>query len=344
MLKKIIIPFIFITVMGMNAMAQGCAEPSSEEGVNLFGYLQTQYNVTYYDDNESTFDFNRARIGAMGNIPYDFSYYFLLETSPFKKDGSKAYLLDAFITYNRYNFAKVSVGSFKAPFGLELSTPCHSLHTINRSKMVNELTAPDRDMGIMLLGGSDTTLFRYAVAVTNGTGILNKDNDTYKEVVGRLLVQPTDWLKFGGSFRAGKSETTIAGADDDERTRFGGELEFKKWNFLVQSEYIYGKDVGSYTVDGGCGGTPEVVQGDIKRSGFFVMALYDTPWKIQPVIKYEYFDADMDRDDNLEQITTYGINYFFNEWTRLQINYEYSAEQTKEINNDRLMIQLQVKF
>jgi hypothetical protein len=28
----------------------------------------------------------------------------------------------------------------------------------------------------------------------------------------------------------------------------------------------------------------------------------------------------------------------------LQINYEYKAEQAKEINNDRLMIQLQVRF
>ena len=325
-------------------MAQGCAEPASEEGVNVFGYLQTQYDAHFYDDTESTFGFNRARIGVMGNIPYDFSYYVLLETSPFKKDGPKAYLLDAFITYSRFQNAKISVGSFKAPFGLELGTPCHSLHTVNRSRVVNELTAPDRDMGLMLLGGSDTTLFRYYVALLNGTGLLTKDTDNYKEAVGRLVVQPTDWLKFGGSFRSGKSAATIAGADDDKRTRFGGEIELKKWNFLVQSEYIYGEDEGSYTVDGGCGGTPEIVQGNIKRSGMYVMALYDTPWNIQPVIKYENFNADMDGEDYLDQVTTFGFNYFFNEWTRLQVNYEYAAEEKLEINNDRLMIQLQVKF
>ncbi len=344
MIKKIIAAFVLITVIGINSWAQGCAEPASEEGVNIFGYLQTQYDATFYDDTESTFNFNRARIGAMGNIPYDFSYYFLMETSPFKKDGPKAYLLDAFITYNRYDFAKISVGSFKVPFGLELGTPCHSLHTINRSKVVSELTSPDRDMGIMLLGGSDTTLLRYSVAMTNGTGLLTEDNDNYKEFIGRVIFNPTECLNVGGSFKYGKSETTVAGAEDDERTRYGAELEFKKGNLLVQAEYIYGKDVGSYTVDGGCGGTPEIVQGDVKRSGMFVMGVFDTPWNIQPVLKYEFFDADMDVDDNLEQVTTYGINYFFNEWTRLQINYEYKAEQAQEINNDRLMIQLQVRF
>lgn len=344
MLKKLALLFGLIIVIGLKVQAQGCAEPASEEGINMFGFLQTQYDAVYYDDTETTFGFNRARIGAMGNIPYDFSYYFLLETSPFKKDGPKAYLLDAFITYSRFPMAKVSVGAFKSPFGLELGTPCSGLHTINRSKVVNELTAPDRDMGIMLLGGSDTTLLRYAISLTNGTGILVKDIDNYKEITGRLRIKPTDCLTVGGSFKYGKSATTVSGANDDERSRFGAELEFKKGNLLLQSEYIYGKDVGSYTVDGGCGGTPEIKQGDVKRSGMFIMAAYETPWRIQPVLKYEFYDADMDVDKNLEQVTTYGINYFFNEWTRLQINYEYIAEQKKEINNDRLMVQLQVKF
>lgn len=344
MLRKLLFLLAIGALLQMNAAAQGCAEPASEDGVNLFGYLQTQYDYNMYDEPESNFGFNRARIGVQGNIPYDFSYYLLLETSPFKKDGPKAYLLDAFITYNRFSLAKVSVGSFKSPFGLELSTPCNALLTINRSKVVNELTAPDRDMGLMLLGGSDTTLFKYAIAVMNGTGLLTPDQDTYKDVVGRVIVQPTNWMHFGASFKKGKSANADASLGDDTRTRFGGEVEVNFANFLVQGEYIYGEDNGSYTVGGGCGGDPEIVQGSVKRSGMFVTALYNTPWNFQPVIKYENYNSDMDATHNLEQITTFGINYFFNEWTRLQINYEYAAEQAKEVKNDRLMVQLQVKF
>ena len=345
MIHKLTIIFILMIFIGINAHAQGCATPKSADGVNVFGFLQAQYDYGMYDKPESTFGFNRARIGAMGNIPYDFSYYVLLEASPFKKDGPKAYLLDAFITYNRFSFANISVGSFKSPISLELSTPCNALHTINRSKVVNELTAPDRDMGIMLLGGNDTTLFKYAVSYMNGTGLLVKDADTYKDFIGRVVFQPTKWISIGGSFKTGKSKNTTDPTLGDNKTlRFGGEFELDIAHFLVQSDFLYGKDDGSYTVGGGCGGDPEVIVGSVKRSGMYVMALYDTPWRLQPVIKYEYYDSDMDVDNNLEQITTFGINYFFNDWVRLQINYEYKAEQAKEIKNDMLMVQLQAKF
>lgn len=344
MLRKITILLIAGVLFGMNAQSQGCAEPVSEEGINVFGFLQTQYDYNLFDTPESNFGFNRSRIGVMGNIPYDFSYYVLLETSPFKKDGPKVYLLDAFITYNRFSFAKVSVGSFKSPFGLELNTPCHSLHTINRSKVVNELTAPDRDMGLMLMGGTDTTLFRYAVSYMNGTGLLIKDVDTYKDFIGRVLIQPTSWMHVGGSFKTGKSVNSDPSLGDNKTTRYGAEFEVNYANFLVQGEYIYAEDDGSYLVGGGCGSDPELVVGSVKRSGMYVMALYNTPWNIQPVVKYENFNNNLDETDQMEQITTIGVNYFFNEWTRLQVNYEYAAEQAHEIKNDRLMVQLQVKF
>ncbi len=343
-MRKSLLILIAAFFVGMNVNAQGCSEPVSEEGVNVFGFLQAQYDYSAFDESESTFGFNRSRIGVMGNIPYDFSYYVLLETSPFKKDGPKAYLLDAFITYKRFSFANVSLGSFKVPFGLELGTPCHALHTINRSKVVNTLTAPDRDMGLMLLGGSDTTLFRYALSYTNGTGLLTEDADTYKDVVGRVLVQPNDWMHLGASFKSGKSENADPTLDDNTTKRFGVEAEVNLFNFLVQGEYIYGEDEGSYLVDGGCGGDAELVTGNAKRSGMYLMALYNTPWNLQPVFKYENFDADMDVDNNTEQVMTFGVNYFFNEWTRLQVNYEYKAEQAHEINNDMLMVQLQVRF
>ena len=344
MIRKLFMLITAVAFLGIYANAQGCAEPASEDGVNVFGFLQAQYDYNLFDNPESNFGFNRSRIGVMGNIPYDFSYYVILETSPFKKDGPKAYLLDAFITYSRFSFAKVSMGSFKSPFGLELNTPCHSLHTINRSKVVNELTAPDRDMGLMLLGGSDTTLLRYSFAVMNGTGLLTKDIDTYKDVIGRVLIQPTSWMHLGGSFKMGKSINEDASLGGNTTKRFGAELEVDYANFLLQGEYIYGEDEGSYMVGGGCGSDPELVVGSVKRSGMFITALYKTPWNFEPVIKYENYNSDLDATNNLEQITTFGVNYFFNEWTRLQVNYEYAAEQSHEIKNDRLMVQLQVRF
>ncbi len=74
-----------------------------------------------------------------------------------------------------------------------------------------------------------------------------------------------------------------------------------------------------------------------------------TPWNIQPIVKYEVYDPDIDTDnlskDNcIKKTTTFGINYFLNDWTRIQINYLYKAEEDNEYSNDEVLFQLQVKF
>jgi len=71
--------------------------------------------------------------------------------------------------------------------------------------------------------------------------------------------------------------------------------------------------------------------------------MYLTEWNLQPVIKYEAYDEDIDTDNNAVNIITYGLNYFFNDWTRLQVNYLYKAEEV-EVANDEILVQLQVKF
>lgn len=72
--------------------------------------------------------------------------------------------------------------------------------------------------------------------------------------------------------------------------------------------------------------------------------MYMTPWNLQPIVKYESFDPNIDEDNDVEDIITFGINYFFNDWTRLQLNYLYKAEEGNEIANDEILMQLQVKF
>ncbi len=71
--------------------------------------------------------------------------------------------------------------------------------------------------------------------------------------------------------------------------------------------------------------------------------MYMTQFSIQPVIKYESYDLNWSGDE-VNNIFTFGLNYFFNDWTRLQINYLYKAEEPTEITNDEILMQLQVKF
>ena len=342
---------------------QGCMEATGDERVNVIGYIQAEGNYKFLGEdflgnnlNTSSFYFNRVRLGAMGTIPYDFSYYFISEFSP---TLGGPFVLDAFVTYKRFApYVNISVGQFKSPFGLELLTPCHKLHTINRSLAVTDLVNPFRDQGLLLFGGTGDlhlfgsktkNLFGYHLAVLNGTGINKKDDNNKKDVVGRLTFHPFEFLTIGSSYRFGKQPPKVDGVtEDDERSRMGLDIEFKYKGILLQGEIVKGTDKGSYTTGGGCGGQVEVHQGSVNREGFFAQAAYMTPWKIQPVVRFEMYEPNMSKDftDDIQNIITYGVNYFFNDRTRLQINYLYKAEESAraEVPNDEILMQVQIEF
>lgn len=248
-MKKIFILSLLMITSLTTVFAQ-CMEASSDEGVSVVGYLQTQYE--YSEATEiGSFTFNRARLGVIGNIPYDFSYYFLAEFSPYAQDAP--FLIDAFATYSRLDpWAKISVGRFKSVFGLEMNTGCQSLNTIKRSIVATTLGFPDRDMGIMVKGKYDKYL-SYALSLTNATsmGKLGEaDDNMNKAFTGRLVFSPLEYVSFGGSYKYGTAKPLDPADPEDERTRFGGELEVKYEDFVMQAEYIQGEDKGTYTVGG----------------------------------------------------------------------------------------------
>jgi phosphate-selective porin len=338
---------------------QGCAEPSSDEGVKVWGYMQPEMNVKFTDKTQASFLLRRMRLGVMGNIPYDFSYYFLVETSQFiNPDRTGAFLLDGFITYKRFRFFKISLGSFKNQFGRELVMPCHALYTVNRSKFVDELTSglngSNRDIGVAFMGGNDTTFLTYTVTVTNGTGALAVDNnlfDTYA-LTGRMTIQPIKKLYFGVSARHIESPPTAEGVTDkDTKLRYGFDAQYSIGGFTFLGEYIHGTDEGSYLEGGGCGGDPVLKTGTNNADGYYIMGVYRFPFNLEPVYKFESYTTKKDDGgdtpnpvENTSYYQTFGLNYYPNDWSRIQVNYVYRAERPTEHNDDCLFIQVQVKF
>jgi len=343
------------------SFSQGCVEASSDDRVMVVGYIQPEWNYDFDGvnksdesiDNKSSFYFRRARVGVLGNIPYDIGYYVMAEFSPFL---GGPYLLDAFVSYNRFGpYAKFAIGQFKSPYTMELNTPCFALHTILRSRVVREMATPFRDIGFMVSGGTgdkpilgltNKNVISYQFAIMNGTGMNEWDDNTKKDIVGRLVLSPWKWIKIGGSFRTGKQAPAKDDMPDDSRTRYGGELELKFKGFLLQAEYLYGEDKGSTLEGGGCGGDPTVVIGDFKKNGYYVMALYKTPINLEPVIKYEWYDPDMDKSGNTLSTWTLGLNYFLNDWTRIQANYliNSNADVKGDFYESQFQIQVQAKF
>jgi len=342
-------------------------ESDSDEGVAVVGYVQADYDNYFFEEDKNgntlnkpnSFYFKRARLGVVGSIPYDVSYYVMAEFSPVTQ--GQPYLLDAFVTYAPFGkYAKFTMGQFKSPVGLELNTPCHALHTIRRSTVVNNLATPFRDMGVMVFGTSDSLfgkkdLFAYNIAFLNGSGLNNWDDNKYKDIAARLVISPWEWLKIGGSYRTGKQDIKRTDQIQTTRTRYGADITFEYKNFMLQGEYLAGVDEGQASSGGGCGGKSSLAADSLtfSKSGFFVQAMYMTPWRVQPVIKFETYDPDKTsykylfvEQDFIQTTLTFGINYFLNDWTRIQVNYLYNSEETAKLEfpNDAFMFQVQVKF
>ena len=349
--------FVLMATISANLSAQGCAPPpsSDDEGAKIFGFLQPQfeYRETNPSGSESSFTFNRARIGVTGNIPYDIQYYAVVEASQFKKGP---YLLDAFISYTRFPFLKVSVGQFKSPFTLEMSRPCNQLNTIYRSTIVSTLVAPDRDLGLMLSGQLFDDKLSYSLAFTNGTGLRNLfnpddtgfDNNHGKTIHSRIQVNPFSFLKIGGGIQYGTHASVVEDSDkEDSRFRFAADVQLSLLQNKLElvGEYVGGEDKGSYVVNtGGCGGDIIIIEGDQKRNGYYFTAMYKVMENLQPVFRFESYNYNPESSKGVDYTTVFGVNYWLNDMTRIQANYLYNAEKRLEVRNDELIIQFQVTF
>lgn len=353
---KYILASLFAGLVINTANAQGCISGGGDV-VGVHGFIQSEYN--YYMNGKdangnsldaNTFNINRARLGVVGSIPYDIDYYVMIEYSPFTPQN-KVHLLDGYVSYTRFNqWAKVSVGQFKSPFSLEQNTACSGLYTVNRSEVVSQLAGPQRDLGLLISGGNDTTLVQYNLGVMNGSGMNIVDDNKFKDIIARVVFNPMKNLKIGGSYKYGKINPTDNTKPLNNISRYAVELQYKFQNFLFQSEYILGQDkllsASQVPVYGGCGGVVgyETKQpGTYTKSGFWVIGSYMTKWNLEPTIKFDTYMSDHAVSTSRTNRITYGLNYFINDYARLQINY-ITAQESVATANNRLVVQLQAKF
>jgi hypothetical protein len=112
-----------------------------------------------------------------------------------------------------------------------------------------------------------------------------------------------------------------------ERQRTGFELNYTYRFLNLKSEYIFGKD------------------GTVNRSGYYAqLAAFLLAEKLQIVGRYDTYDSDTDKADNIKTNYTIGANYFINPNILLQFAYNFREEEGTSIDNNIGSIQLQINF
>lgn len=133
-----------------------------------------------------TFLIRRARLYIEGSVG-DFLDYRLMPDFA----GGQVQLFDAWVTLRPWPWLQLRAGKFKTPFGLERLQLEQNLVFTERGLTSN--LAPDRDVGVLLMGELWDRTLRWAAGVIDGApdgGSVDIDDGFGKDYVARLFAQP----------------------------------------------------------------------------------------------------------------------------------------------------------
>src|SRR5947209_12857625 len=329
------------------------------------------------------FRLRRARINLTGDFAEQFD--FKIEGDFGQGDGLNSNRTafsgtDIFINWHQFPEAQIKVGQWKAPFGLEQTTPDTSLFTIERSLPTGALT-PERQIGVQLWGKPFTSiwpeqkdLLTYYAGIFNGNGRNTTINDNNNFMaVGRLELMPfkgkifgqDSSLKLGGDVLNSRDDKgtnisqtlnllvnkdgslspfVLPGAD--ERTAWSVDAWFNLGPFDLIGEYLQEK-VNGRTVNGVPPGFA-----DFTTNGFYVTGgYYVIPKKLQAAVRWEQLNPGQKGNDGIHSITG-GLNYYIHgDDIKLMANYIHTWSDFRQANPqlgddqfDEVIMRLQLMF
>ena len=327
--------------------------------LQLSGYTQVRYQSFQLKGKPDGFDIRRARLDFQGDFTSKWSYRLLIDfVGNSGANGSAAtggalvspLLLDAYVAYKPWDFLQITAGQFTIPFSLENLTQDRLLETADRSQVVSALVARKgdgsnnlvdsignqngRDLGIKLSGSlipvGDSHFLDYYFAVLDGAGIDVTDNNDFKDFDARLVFHPIKALSIGTNYYNGYDRFTSSPAKNQNRIRWGGDVLLDLNRFTARAEWLKGEDGNS---------NPIIHEGWYAQGSYFVV-----PKLFQFVFRYDTYNPNTDKKLSGNTYYVFGTNFYFNSWTKLQVNYSWRTEAGADISNDLFTAQLQLSF
>lgn len=313
----------------------------------------TEYSKEYQDSVE----LRRLRL----RFKSDISKNWRSKLSVDLRDGSE--IKDAYIQYRAWDFANITVGKQKEPFGLEWLTGSKDLSTIERSISTAAL-APSRALGINLSGNQDKLSWHL--------GYFQNDNTQKSQAItGRVTWAPwyvkKNLIHVGMSF----SERDLKGdeyrinerlevhsADSlFEGTRFDAEnasllgIEFMSQykGLLALGEWQQAKleaiDGSVYEYDGGYFQLSYLLSGKNRKykNGELDSMSHKNDWEF--ILRHS--NLLLVQEDSEANITTAGINYYASKNLKLMAHYIRSDRQEQGIDmgiGNAVSLRVQYKF
>lgn len=229
-------------------------------------------------------------------------------------------------------FADVSLGQFKIPVSWEGFNSSSKLLFPERA-LSSKTFGDKRDLG--LKAAKTFGKFGYVTGLYNGQGQNTADTNNQKDFTVRLEAYPIEGLTVAAVTYDSIGQRSKSGTKD----RFEGDVRYENGPFLLQSEYIYARDVGS-------------TGAATKAQGFYAALAWMLMDSVQPCFRLGYLDPDTSK--NLNPTTAggsdevwhydFGVNYYLKKQEmKLQAAFSRFQYQDKSANSE-LIVAAQVAF
>jgi phosphate-selective porin len=295
---------------------------TAARNLKLSGYAQ--FLGVDWDKGVDGFSVRRARISLMGEIVKNLRFKVAAD---FVKSPA---LLDALVEFEPSKAVGLRFGQFLVPFSLESVTPTSDIDMVNWSTVVVALAAgrdngsSGRDVGAALYGSY--SIVDYALGLFNGTGLNKTDTNSHKDLSGRIVFHPLNFLSVGASLYRGKQDSS-PGAPLVRRNKEGLEAAFVLKAFSLRSEYIHAQD------------------DLVSKAGWYVQAgFFALPGKLQTLLRYDSLDLDRSISGDGTSVIALGVNWFIAGRTKLQVNYEIHRLEVGGRERSGLLAQFQAAF
>jgi hypothetical protein len=336
MLRRIVI--LTVAIVSAGALSPPFAHPQNVhvkgiDSLQVKANLQVQFNTTSVDDEPgSEWLARRARLGLRGWIA---GWIRADLEGDFGRGDAR--LTDGYVLLAFAPEFTLRVGQYKKPFNAHELVSSRELLVAERDGaprgtsgptpdgLVDDLGYSNRDIGIEWDGTSGR--LGWAAGFWNGSGDNEAEDDDGKQIAGRLNVAATpNWVVSGAWTGKRISDppdaADAAWYDAFELAVTGGEYAEPGWKALGQ---LMAGDNWDPDLGGGDDVSFLAAQGIV---GYHV-ALFTTPYLIgvEPIVRLAWADPDTDVDDDRAVLATPGVNLYFHEHVKTQIQADFLSPE-----------------
>ena len=321
-MKKVLASLLFLLMAFSVSFA---AESQLEDGsfikkLNVSGSLRTRYSAYESSTTVDTMGISRARIKITGELAPDFSFLVQPDFAGLSTGGTVAFA-DAYIEFKNLcaHVKSLKIGQFLLPFAYD-SGKYKTIYGTGLNPSHYGVIMPARDYGLRVAGVAPIlSNIYFDAAVVNGTGSV--DTNKSKDIVARVNFK-NDMLDLGLSSYSGK-----AGATQTAKEDIAVDLEIKGGPSLLVAEYVIGQNTAA---------TAKLTEASLQLS--YLLKNYE------PLVKLEIYDPSVSTSSDGVNTATLGLNYVFDSNRKLLVNYNIPMEETTQINNNSLLIELQTQI